>query len=482
MEGLKNQELAGLDEALTDQEPGWILVQGPIGSGKSTVLAQRVREGGGVLYHAAPGADGDLLADFRELLLARLGEIPVPEGPGYLPDPSAPPGWQDLLLGLVDRARFHGRPLLVVLDGWDKLQAARKQLPRELAEALDRAERRKAPIRFVLTLDGADPSSLTGLPDPAHTLTLGPLSLRAAARRQGGRSPGDAFHRWALLGAYPVQFPLSDPGATWEGAVIRRVLEPTGDLHDLPLRQLREGFQRPGRYLSILRALARGPLDWSQLREGARAVESGGQMAPYLNRLEEMGLVVTRRPLGAPSDARNRRYRLADPFLGFWFELVLPLRSLLLTEDPAELWANRIRPGIRDHLRRWLPVAVEEWFRDHAQERFPAASRQVGGVWAGEAEFQVVSWLTNGQICYVGTRWEVEPSGAEFYDDLKERMLRTRYGIGREARTPVLVLPGGMTEELRRRVAADPLATVLGLEELMGSSSQGPEPGSRFVS
>ncbi len=460
-----------LREAVSAPEPGWVAVQGPLGSGKSSLLASVLAERPAVCLQVSPLSDGDLLDDFRGVLEEALGELPLPTGPGVLPDPDGRPGWRSLLLGLVDRASAHGRPLVLGLDGWEALVSARRKITSELAEALERAHGRGAPLRVVLTLEssGGD-GGVEGLPPPAAVVRVGPLPLRDAGRAQGGKDARDAFLRWACLGDHPDHLPTGDPGSDWEEALLRRVLSPGGDLHDAPLRRLAMAFQRPERYGSLLRALAHGPLDWAELRRRTRGIESGGQMAPYLRRLEEVGMARTLRPLGAPAGSRNRRYRLTDPFLAFWFSSVLPVRSHLLTESPEEVWARRVRPRLAGHLARWLPVAAAQWFARHAAERFPAAGRQVGGFWGGETEFQVVSWLTNGQICYVATVWSEGPVGAQAFDDLKRRMKRTRYGIGREARTPVLVIPGGMDEELRRRIGADPLATALELTDLMGSS------------
>ena len=201
-------------------------------------------------------------------------------------------------------------------------------------------------------------------------------------------------------------------------------------------------------------------------------------MAPYLKRLEEEGIAVSERPLDAPEGSRKRRYRLSDPFWAFWFSCVLPVRSALVAGDPWTAWREGVRPRLEGHLERWLPMAAREWFRDHAAERLPAASRRLGGLWGEEAEFDLVAWLTNGQVCYVDTVWTDEPVGAEILADLLARMQRSRYGIGREARAPILVVSGPVEESLRRRVAAAPLATLITLEDLMGSTrGAGPRKG-----
>ncbi len=462
--------LRDLVSALEARDPGWILLEGPAGTGKSTLLADALERSGGILFHAAPLTEHDLLEDFQALLRREFGRLPKPEGPGVLPDPGGVPGWANLLLGLVDEARRRGGvPLVIAFDGWPILRATRRRLEGELARALERAADRRAPVHFVLVDEGSGALEGSPLPPPQAVLRTGALSFRAAARAQGGREPWGAFLRWACLGGDPAHLPVDGAGMEWDETVRRRVLSVGGDLHDRPLALLTARYQRPARYASLLRALAEGARDWASLRRRARGIESGGQMAPYLQRLEADGFIRTERPLGARPNSRNRRYRIRDPFLAFWFACVLPERSVLArTRDPELVWREGVRPRLETHLGRWLPVAVEEWFVHHADERLPAPAREVGGVWGDDTEFQVVGWLTNGQICYVSSRWSREVSSAEVFEELKGDMARTRYGIGRQARTPVLVLPGGADPELRRRIAGDPLALTLDMEDLMG--------------
>ncbi len=470
-------EIALLEGYLSEAGAGWIGLCGPSGVGRRTLLT-RVLEGHpeAIVLRGAPLSDEDLLGDFTALLERSLGGVPRPSGPGWLPEPGGRASWTQLLLGLADRSAERGRTILLVLEEWDLFVRVRRSLAVELAEALDRAGRRGGRLRVVLTYRagleerrGEVPGSEV-LPAPVGIVRLGHLPPREAGWLQGAGEPEDAFFRWALLGGRADQLPgPGREGQSWEEAVVERVLRRGGDLNDRPLRRLEGAFQRPERYGALLRALALGPMSWSELVASTGGVEGGGQIAPYLRRLEEEGWVTAVSPLGASSRSRNRRYRLTDPFDAFWYACVLPVRHELLHRDPRRLWDERVKPTLDAHLDRWLPVAVASWFRAHAGELFRAEGREVGGLWGEAGDFPVVAWLTNGQICYVHTRWRPGGSGEEEFEALEEAIRATRYGIGREARTPVLATSGEVGPALRSRVRGHTLAQLLGPAELMGT-------------
>jgi len=485
---LHAEELRDVREALTRGRTGWIGVGGPAGVGRTSFLARVVSDSEALVLRGAPLSAEDLLRDFRGMLRDRLGELPRPTGPGFLPEPGGEPGWRTLLLGLADRAGERGSRILLVFDDWDTLVSVRRQFAAELSEALERAGRRGGALVAILSYRSGLPDTEDAppggdvLPPPLLQVRLGHLSLREAGRLQGGGDPTDAFYRWAVLGGRSDQLPPRGyEAASWETAAIERILDPAGDLHDRPLRRLQAEFQRPERYGAVLRALAVGPMDWASLVAKAGGVERGGQMAPYLQRLERTGWVTAVRPLGSAPNSRNRRYRLSDPFASFWFSCVLPFRHELLYRPAREVWITRIVPALEAHMDRWLPVAALDWFTHHAAERFPAPAREVGSLWGDDGEFPVVAWLTNGQICYVHTTWSLSPvpdedtgpdtRGLGAFEGLEKALRRTRYGIGREARTPVLVTPGPVGPEVRRRMARTPLARLLAPEELMGGSA-----------
>jgi hypothetical protein len=299
-------------------------------------------------------------------------------------------------------------------------------------------------------------------------LALSPLPFRIAGWAHGGTDPSDAFRRWAIFGDDPACLPRGSARGSLESAVVSRVLLPEGDLFDVPLRRMELTFRRPARYMALLRALGRGPLDWSGILREARGVRSGGQLAPYLTRLEGEGMIRSDHSLDARPASRNRRYSIADPLLAFWFAWVLPRRSLLAPLGAEVVWREHIRPSLGPHFQTWMEEAARRWLRDHAEEALGVGAREAGALWGEEADFPVAGRLANGQVCFGQVEWESR--SADPAREMAERIRASRYGIGRESRTPIFFRVGGEDEAVRRMVARAPYATVVSLDGLMGTN------------
>lgn len=501
----RGAELAELTSFLDAPGPGVMVVSGSRGVGKTALVARALEGRRAVHFQALPLGPGELVSDLEATVRAALGSLPGPSGPGPLPLPGPDARWEALLAGLVERTEGE-EGLVFALDAADTFLRARRSWAPLLAEAVARARARGAGPRVILSGRGS-PEEWAGGLTPDASLGLGGLPLREAGWGHGARSPEEAFFAWALLGDRPANLPpavrdlrAADPegwpptgggdarrdgpgegddagpgsgsAAALEAVgrtVVRRVLSPGGDLFDAPMSLVEASFQRPRRYLALLRALSRGPLGWARVLDGAQGVETGGQLAPYLKKLEEEGLVGVERPLHASPGSRDRRYLLRDPFHAFWFGWVLPYRSLLASHGAESVWREWILPWVGGHLERCLARAARGWLAAHARELLPAGARSVGGLWGGEADFDAVAWLENGQVCYGLARWTPGvPDGESLVREMAARMKATRHGIGREARAPLYFLPDGEDEVLRRERARVPLTRVVTLADLMG--------------
>jgi len=256
--------------------------------------------------------------------------------------------------------------------------------------------------------------------------------------------------------------------------VRRGFLEPDAPLVRAGIETAGQRLQSPARYFSLLRVLARGARDWGAIRERAGGFDSGSHIAPYLGKLEELGLVAVERSLDAAPGGRRRRYRLSDPSLGFWWRFVLPAWSEIQAGRGGEVWGGGLPVGLDDHVRAWFPHLCRSWLLDHGDEVFPAPAREASGLWGADYDLDVSATLRNGAALYGRALWTDAAVSPGHFDAVDREVRNTRYGFGREARLRVLFTSGPVEPEVRRRAAREVGAWIVEAETIVGGTVAAP--------
>ncbi len=150
-----------------------------------------------------------------------------------------------------------------------------------------------------------------------------------------------------------------------------------------------------------------------------------------LSRLLELGLVEREIPFGASErDSKRSRYRIADPFLSFWFRFAAPHRALVearrsnllerelaeyLPVHTGEVWERLARlsvPRLALGGRRWLPAS--RWWgggldRQPLEIDIVAASDDGSSLLVGEAKLRLGSRYWSREIAALGAKIERFP-------------------------------------------------------------------------
>ena len=441
-------------------------VSGLPGVGKSALVARAAADYP-TLHHRCPPLPDQAQ---RASLGARLREATASAG---LPNQSLPsdPSWADLFDAVVSRAvAAEDRPFVLVLDDVHRLGEARSRFLPQLESALRRSVEADATLHIVFVgregglpvLDEDDVVTISAL----H---VGPLPLRAAAPHLPGNRPHERVRAYGVFGGIPRVLTALDTSVTVGTNVRRLLLDNSGALADAPLQWLEREVQTPSRYVAILQALSRGEADWATIHEGVPDLTRSGQIAPYLNRLTDLGLIETRRSLDARPTTRATRYAIADPFVAFWFRFIFPWRLSDQTDPIGPYYASSVRSGINAHMEEMLPGICRQHMSFDAIETLGAISREGGSLWGGDAEIPVAGTLTSGAAYYGVTRWgESQPESSPL-DELDREIRETRYGFGRERRLRLLFTGRTTPTWLRREVARRHDAMLIDAEGLLGA-------------
>jgi len=445
------RELGLLRRQMDRREAGTISITGPGGSGKTALALRAVGDFPKVVHLCPPLPDPTQ----RALLAARLrGEL-ARMGRREPPPEPAVPSWAELLGWVVAAADPALEPLVLVFDDAHRLVEARSRIDSPLQEAIAKARAGARPWHAVfIGRPGAVPPNRADPGAPDLHLDVGPLSFRSVSGLLPGSRARDRLEAYGVFGGLPGTLRHVDPAAPLGANIRRLLLLPGGALADEGVAMLERDLQTPSRYAAILTALSGGEADWGVAQAGVSDLTTSGQVAPYLARLEEMGIVRRSRPLDSGPRSRKRRYRITDPFHAFWFRLAA-LRRWEMGEGSAP-GAAVLRDAVEAQAAAVFPHVCRQYMRNDGMERLGSNARECGGLWSARYDMNVSGMLKSGAAFYGIARWPrpdagaATPPGLALLHTLDEAVRETRYGFGREARLRMIFLPTPPPPELAR--------------------------------
>lgn len=453
---------------LSGPGPALMLVRGAPRTGKTSLL-RRVAGRPDALWLRGGVLPAPLLArELSESLQAQTalgaGDMEPSAGSGI---PEGP--WRPVFL-LLDAVSRYPHPPAIVVDDADPLLRDRRFL-RDLGEWAGELRAHGRQVHLLMAARGASLPEELGLPaqgghgrilglDAEH-LPLGLLSLGEAAEAVPDWAPEDVVTVFGLLGGAPDAWGRIDPGVRPSTNLSRLLLSPEAPLRGLADLLVPAPVAGNERFLSLLRAMAGGSATWGELRDAAGIFRSSSELGPYMKGLQDAELVEASRSLDAAPRSRSRRYSLRHAFLAFWHAAVRPrLPALDGGDPPGRVLADEILPEIPGLVARSLPAMVRAWLESDGDRRFPGRAREAGAAWGDGYDMEVAGTLVSGAAVYGHLHWRAQPP-PDAMDRLVDEIRAARYGFGREARLPFLLVREQPSHELSRRAARIPGAVVL---------------------
>jgi uncharacterized protein len=413
-------ELAALSERLDSPRAEYFVLYGRRRVGKSELLlhfGERCRQ---LYFEATAGSSRDQLDDLSAELAA-FSDRRI-----YAEQPLA--GWRAAFAAFSELLE-EGQTMIVL----DEFQFIARQEP-EIGSLLNRFAREHADNPdLLLCLSGSDISffekqvvgyGATTYGRRTGSLKLQPFPWAEIGAFTGGWGIEERIRAWAVFGGVPYYLKEIDPAKPLGEAILRAILYPDGLLRNEPrfLLSQESRLRDVDTYMSCLRAISAGVTRLNEIaqRIGRRRSE---EARPFLQTLEEMGLVERRRPLTRASGGRVS-YAIVDPFLRFWFRFVAPRESRLHSREQAERYmAQAIVPQLdkfvsEDAFERvcqnWLlaevtdAVEVGRWWG-------PIRRRVSGKLRSRSYEADAVAMGEGGEVLALGScKWpDSEADGRE---------------------------------------------------------------------
>jgi len=462
----RSAELGRLRHALDQNEASIVRVTGMRGVGKSTLVARPLADYRHLVLRARPFPDPAQRAHLRAVLDGGLAAAGIPPSE---PTPEDAPEWRALFDRVLALAGTADRPFVLVLDDIHRLVEARSRYRGPLTRLIEKARARTCPLHVVLV----GPRSAMPTEEENERLTtewieLRPLPFRAALPLLPGSRPHDLVRAYGVFGGIPRVLSAVDRDAALGTNVRRLLLAEGGTLTDAGGAWLERDVQTPSRYYSIMATLACGEAHWSALHAGVPDLTRSGQVAPYVKRLEELGLVEARRSLDAAPAARARRYALTDPFLATWSRFALLVEPS--TPGSTDTYSSVVRPALDDHLASVFPSICRQHMEQAAGETLGSSARENGSLWGAGYDIPVAGILKSGFAYYGACLWQPSKAAEPPLELLDRQLRETRYGFGREHRLRVVFTGQTAPRWLSREVARRHDARLVDPEVLVGEA------------
>jgi AAA+ ATPase superfamily predicted ATPase len=350
--------------------------------GKSLLLLEFARGKPHLHFEATSGTRSDQLADFSD----RLGEA---TGRTAL----SVPDWRAGLDAIADWAQ--DGPILVVFDEFQFMARADP----EIGSILNIWWREHgAGLPIFLVLSGSEVGfferevvnySATAYGRRAGQLRLQPFRPRDVGLFVPDWSVEDKIAAYATFGHLPYYLAHIRPERSLAENILDLVLMPDGLLREEARLLLDQELSDAAGYFSVLRAIAAGQTRVAQIAARTGIAGGSSRVSQMLDVLQRLWLVEKQLPVTVVNPERSRQsfYRIADPYLRFWFRFVLPSQGRLVDPDGARRHLERrvlpeldrfvSAPAFEEVCQEWLrsatdAAAVGWWWGTVREMRGPA--------------------------------------------------------------------------------------------------------------
>jgi AAA+ ATPase superfamily predicted ATPase len=361
--GTLNLLLDKIRAATGTARPGrCLLVRGRRRIGKSALAEEFVlRSGVPYLYFTSAGGNAE-----RELeqLLADVAASDLPHRGAFADN--APANWNSALQSLAD-AVPDDSPSILVIDEVPYLMERVDAFEGVLQRAWDRYLSRKPVLLILIGSDLSMMEALNSYERPFHQrgteMVVGPLNP-AEIQSLLSLDAKTAFDAALVTGGLPLVCAEWPPGASvWE-FLHTALTNPVSALLVSGERSLAAEFPTHAMAREVLEAIGSGERTFTNIARSAGGI-SHSTLTRATDLLGAKRMVVSELPLST-RPSKERRYRIADPYMRFWLRFLRPhmpeierRRGDLTLRRIASGWSSwrgrAIEPLVREALARLLP-------------------------------------------------------------------------------------------------------------------------------
>ena len=273
--------------------------------------------------------------------------------------------WTDLLILLADYVASIKRPIVVFFDEFQWMAAGRAELVSKLKYVWDNFFSQTAGVHLILC--GSISSflvkkvirskALYGRVD--KIIQLGPLNFSEV--RHGffeNRSVFESLEYYLIMGGVPKYLEMFDRRRSVALNLSDLCFQPNAYFIGEFERLFISHFGKVIQYREIVELLSARKFATRDEIAKHLKTKSGGRISELLENMSLAGFVESYGPVHNPGSTRMRRFRIADPYLRFYFNFIRPLENRIVQSNKG-VALNHALPDRR--YRIFLGLAFENY-------------------------------------------------------------------------------------------------------------------------
>ena len=406
-------ETARLRDALSREKSSLVVVYGRRRLGKSTLIKRVLSDRD--VYFIADRSEGQhqrtLLAKVIAQVFSDFDKLTYPD-------------WESMFRAVNYRA---DKRFTLCLDEFPYLVEQSPELPSVLQKIVDEKQ-----LKYNLVLCGSSQNMMYGLfldsTAPLYgradeIMRLAPIRLPYIQEALGLDATA-AIEEYSVWGGVPRYWELRESRSSLDDAMWHNILSGNGALFEEPIKLFQDDVKDIVKTSTIMSYIGTGANRLSEI--AGRCDEPATNLSRPLKKLIDLGFLEKDIPFGIDEkNAKKSLYKIADPFMAFYYQFVVPNRSFI------EL--NRRLPidqALNTHFSAYVSMQWEKMCRDAVTGNlvngvvYGKAKRWWGSVLneakkAEQVEFDVVAESIDKKYLLVGEcKWTTQENGKQLTAEL----------------------------------------------------------------
>ena len=356
-------EAARLKDALTREKSSLVVMYGRRRLGKSTLIKCLLSDND--VYFLADRSEGQ----HQRVLLAKVIAQIFPDF-----DKLTYPDWESIFRAVNYRT---DKRFTLCLDEFPYLVEQSPELPSVLQKLVD-----EKLLKYNLVLCGSSQNMMYGLfldsTAPLYgradeIMRLAPIRL-PYVQEALNLDAISAIEEYAVWGGVPRYWELRENRSSLDDALWRNILSVNGTLYEEPIKLFQDDVKDIVKTSTIMSYIGTGANRLSEI--AARCDEPATNLSRPLKKLIDLGFLEKDVPFGIDEkNAKKSLYKIADPFMAFYYQFVVPNRSFIELGRRLPL-----EQALTAHFSEYVSIRWEKLCRD------AVTGNMVNGIVYGKAK------------------------------------------------------------------------------------------------